>query len=38
MEIMCIISKVLDPDISLHKGPAGEPEGGSLAGTLERKG
>jgi len=30
--------KVLDTGISLHRGPVGEPEGYSLARTLERRG
>ena len=33
-----MLRKALDMGISLHKGPVGEPGGGSLAGTFERKG
>ena len=33
-----MLTKALDMGISLHRGPTGEPEGDSLAGTFERKG
>ena len=33
-----MLGKALDMGISLHRGPAGEPGGDSLARTLERKG
>jgi hypothetical protein len=33
-----MLQKALDMDISLHRGPVGEPGGDSLAGTLDRKG
>ena len=33
-----MLIKALDMGICLHRGPVGEPEGDSLAGTLERKG
>ena len=33
-----MLRKALDTGISLHRGPVGEPEGDSLAGTFERKG
>jgi len=32
------LRKALDTDISLHKGPIGEPGGNSLVGTFDRKG
>jgi len=32
-----MLRKALDMGISLHRDPAGEPGGESLAGTLERK-
>jgi hypothetical protein len=32
------LRKVLDTDISLHRGPTGVTGGDSLAGTFERKG
>jgi hypothetical protein len=33
-----MLRKALDTDISLHRGPNGEPGGDSLTGTFERKG
>jgi len=33
-----MLRKALDMGISLHRGPAGEPGGDSLARTLERQG
>ena len=32
------VKKALDMDISLYRGPTGEPGGDSLAGTFEQKG
>jgi hypothetical protein len=32
-----MLRKALDMNISLHRGPIGEPGGDSLAGTFERK-
>jgi hypothetical protein len=32
-----LLGKSPDTEISLHGGPAGEPGGGSFAGTFERK-
>jgi len=33
-----MLIKALDMGISLHRGPVGDPEGDSLAGTFEIKG
>ena len=33
-----MLRKALDTGLSLHRGPVGEPGGGLLAGTFERKG
>jgi len=33
-----MLRRALYTEISLHRGPVGEPQGDSLAGTLERKG
>ena len=33
-----MLRKALDTDISLHRGPIGEPGGDSLVGTFDRKG